>query len=205
MQKNYFSPTTKFKGYLVLELIFKTKNITQREIAKKANIALAMVNQYLKDYEEKGFIVKDYVSKKFINYSLTNKGIEYMRWQNIGYLAETQNLYNQAKEDMTIFLNKLVEKKYRDIILYGAGEVAEIILQTLNDNKSILLNVISLIDDDIAKQGKKISNVTINSVDYIDKVKHDAIMISSYAKHKEIMLKLINRGYDANKIEYFFK
>ncbi len=205
MSKTYFIPTAKYKKYLVLDIINKNSDLTQREIASIASISLSMVNQYLTDYETDGYIVKEYITKKSVKYLLTDKGLEYMRFLNIGYLSETQDLYNNAKEDIYSFLNRMIEKGYQNIILYGAGQVAEIILQTINDDKNIPLNVVSLIDDDINKQGTTLINTPINSIEYIDKLNHDCVMISSYGNHDAIMKKLINYGYEIDKIEYFFK
>lgn len=205
MSKTYFIPTAKYKKYLVLDIISKNSDLTQREIASIAAISLSMVNQYLTDYESDGYIVKEYITKKSVKYLLTDKGLEYMRFLNIGYLSETQDLYNKAKEDIYSFLNKMIEKGYRNIILYGAGQVAEIMLQTINSDKNIPLNVVSLIDDDLNKQGTTLINTPINSIEHINKLTHDCVMISSYGNHDAIMSKLINYGYDIEKIEYFFK
>ena len=49
-------------------------------------------------------LIKSILVKRVVKYSLTNKGIEYMRVLNIGYLSEAQSLYNKAKEDIYIFL-----------------------------------------------------------------------------------------------------
>ena len=191
MNQTYFIPTAKYKKYLVLDIISKNSDLTQREIASFAAISLSMVNQYLTDYETDGYIVKEYITKKQVKYSLTDKGIEYMRVLNIGYFSEAQKLYNKAKEDIYRFLNRMIEKGYKDIILYGAGEVAEIILQTINSDKTIPLNVVSLIDDDNNKQGTVLVNININCIDYINVVNHDCVMISSYNHSKEILNKLI--------------
>lgn len=204
MSKTYFIPTAKYKKYLVLDIISKNSDLTQREIASLAAISLSMVNQYLTDYEDEGYIVKKYITKKSVKYLLTDKGLEYMRVLNIGYLSETQKLYNKAKEDIYRFLNRMIEKGYENIILYGAGEVAEIILQTIYSDKTIPLKVISLIDDDVNKQGTVLANTPINDVEYIDKVNHDCIMISSYNNSKEIMDKILELSYPKDKIEYFF-
>src|SRR5690625_3201712 len=122
MSQTYFIPTAKHKKYLVLDIISKNSDLTQREIASLAAISLSMVNQYLTDYESDGYIVKEYITKKSVKYLLTDKGLEYMKVLNIGYLSETQKLYNKAKEDIYSFLNRMINKGYKDIIFYGAGE-----------------------------------------------------------------------------------
>lgn len=43
---------------MILDLIEKDSNITQREISKAINIAVSMVNNYLNEYEEEGLIIR---------------------------------------------------------------------------------------------------------------------------------------------------
>jgi|LSQX01.2.fsa_nt_gb predicted transcriptional regulator len=205
MSKTYFIPTAKYKKYLVLDIINKNSDLTQREIASLASISLSMVNQYLTDYETDGYIVKEYITKKSVKYLLTDKGLEYMKVLNIGYLSETQNLYNKAKEEIMKFINRIIKNGHKDIILYGAGEVAEIILATINSDNSIPLSVIAVVDDDKNKQGMLFHNSSIKSIDYINEVKHDCVIIGSYTNYEIMMDKLLDLGYSKDKIEYFFK
>lgn len=90
----FFNPTPLYKEYLVLELIYLNRNIAQREISNEISVSLSMVNQYLNEYELKGFIEKKYLSPKNIEYLLTKAGIERMRVLNIWYLSSTQNVYS---------------------------------------------------------------------------------------------------------------
>lgn len=204
MNQIYFTFTANYKRYLLLDLIYKNKSLTQREIGRLINVSLSMVNEYLNEYETAGYIKREYISKKMVKYNITDKGIEHMRVLNIGYLAELQGFYNDAKQGLYYFLNQLTEKGYKDIILYGAGEVAEIILETIKGDKRINLNVVSLIDDDIKKQGKTLVDTNINSIDFINKIEHDCVMISSHPNHKKILSNLQKINYPNDKIEYFF-
>lgn len=204
MNQSYLKFTAKYKRYLLLDLIYKNERLTQREIARLINVSLSMVNEYMNEYELAGYIKREYISKKNVKYSITDQGVERMRVLNIGYLAEIQHLYNDAKQDIYNFLNQLMEKGYKNIILYGAGEVAEIILETIKGDKRIKLNVVTLIDDDVKKQGLTLVDTKINSIDFINKVDHDCIMISSHPNHKKILGNLQRINYPDDKIEYFF-
>ena len=89
-------------------------------------------------------------------------------------------------------------------MLYGAGEVAEILLQTIALNHDFPINVICVIDDDTDKHGKKIVSNEIVSVDVINDTEHDGILISSYTNNKKIIDKLKAKNYDFKKIIQFF-
>ncbi len=136
---------------------------------------------------------------------MTDKGLEYMKVLNIGYLSETQNLYNKAKEEIMRFINRIIKNGHKDVILYGAGEVSEIILNTINSNNEIPLSIVAVIDDDKIKQGTSLYNNIIENIDYIDNVKHDCVIIGSYTYYDFMMEKLLNKKYPKEKIEYFFK
>ncbi|MEC9485496.1 MAG: winged helix-turn-helix domain-containing protein [Candidatus Izemoplasma sp.] len=200
----FFKPTTQYRKFLILDSIDKNKDITQRKLSKEVGVAVSMINSYLNDYEKEGLIKKSYQSTKTVYYFLTKKGIEKKKVLNIGYLNSSLGVYNKAKKNIIDFLDQIVIKGYRDIILYGAGEVAEILLQTIALNHDFPLNIICVIDDDEDKQGKKIVSNEIVSLDMINNIVHDGILISSYTNNKKIIDKLKAMNYDSKKIIQFF-
>lgn len=55
---SFFKPTPLYNEFMILDLIEKDSNITQREISKAINVAVSMVNNYLNEYEEEGLIIR---------------------------------------------------------------------------------------------------------------------------------------------------
>jgi len=200
----FFKPTIQYRKFLILDSIDKNKDITQRELSKEVGVAVSMINSYLNDYEKEGLIKKSYQSTKTVYYFLTKKGVEKKKVLNIGYLNSSLGVYNKAKENIIDFLDQIIKKGYKDVILYGAGEVAEILLQTIALNHDFPLNIICVIDDDEDKQGKKIVSTEIVSLDMINNIVHDGILISSYTNNKKIIDKLKAMNYDSKKIIQFF-
>ena len=200
----FFRPTIQYRKFLILDSIDKNKDITQRELSEEVGVAVSMINSYLNDYEKEGLIKKSYQSTKTVYYFLTKKGIEKKKVLNIGYLNSSLGVYNKAKKNIIDFLDQIIKKGYKNIILYGAGEVAEILLQTIALNHEFPLNVICVIDDDVDKQGKKIVSSEITSLDAINDIEHDGILISSYTNNKKIIDKLNAMNYDSKKIIQFF-
>ena len=200
----FFRPTIQYRKFLILDSIEKNKDITQRELSNEVGVAVSMINLYLNDYEKEGLIQKSYQSTKTVYYYLTKKGIEKKKVLNIGYLNSSLGVYNKAKKNIIDFLDQIIKKGYKDIILYGAGEVAEILLQTIALNHEFPLNVICVIDDDTNKQGKKIVSSEIISLEVVNDIEHDGILISSYTNNKKIIEKLKAMNYDYKKIIQFF-
>lgn len=200
----YFKPTILCKEYLILDMIEKKPNITQREICNSIGIAVSMVNDYLEEYEKKGYINREHHTSKTVDYIITSSGLERKKVLNIGYLNASQRLYNLAKEDVEIFLRQIVNKGFKNILLYGAGEVAEILLNTIKTNHELSINALAIIDDDFQKQGKKIISTDIIPQSLVGNYQHDGILISSYVNRKKIKENLQNINYPCDKILEFF-
>lgn len=206
MSKNtFFRPTPRYREFIILDSIDKNKDITQRELSTKIGVAVSMINGHLSAIEKKGLIKKKYLSTKTVEYFLTKKGLEQKKVLNIGYLSSSLTIYNQAKENIMKFLNQIVEKGFKNILLYGAGEVAEILLQTLELNNDIPINIVAVIDDDISKQQELLVGKKVIQLGLIKKYKHDGILISSYSNRKQILNNLVSLNYNTKKILQFFE
>lgn len=204
MKNNFFKPTLLYKEFMVLDLIEKNKNITQREISNKVGIAVSMVNSYLDDYEKKGLIKRKRHSIKTVDYLITKNGIDRRKLLNIWYLKSSQEIYSFAKDNISSFLKQIINKGFKKILLYGAGEVAELILDVIQSDKNILLEVLAVIDDDISKANHFLLEKRIISKSSVKDYVHDGILISSYTHHNAIHRKLIEFNYDQHKIIKFF-
>ena len=202
---SFFKPTLLYKEFMILDLIEKDANITQREISKTIGVAVSMVNQYLGEYEKEKLVKPIKHSTKHVEYLITKNGIERKKVLNIGYLKSAQSMYNSAKDNISTFLNQIVEKGHKNILLYGAGEVAEILLQTILIDNNNSINVLAVIDDEKSKQGSKIVKTTIITPNDMSKYEFDGILISSYTNQKLILDKLQELGYQEDSILRFFE
>lgn len=200
----FFKPTNLYREFLILDLVEKNQYTTQRDIAKKLNLSVSMINNYLENYINNKLVIMQKTSSKYFKYILTNKGIERKKFLNLGYLRSTQKLYKSAKENIVFFLDQIKLKNFKKIILYGAGEVAEIFLNTIRDNYEEYFDVIAIIDDDKLKQGSRLLDVKIISIDDLKEFTYDGIFISSYNSNKLMRQKLNSRNISDIKIIQFF-
>jgi FlaA1/EpsC-like NDP-sugar epimerase len=186
-------------------MIEKNPLVTQRQMSKEIGIAVSMVNDYLDEYEKNKLIKRVKHSTKHVEYLITKKGSERRKLLNIWYLKSSQNIYIQAKENISLFLSQVIDKGFKKILLYGAGEVAEIMLSVLNDNNKLPLEVLAVIDDDKNKHEELLVNTPIitkeESKDYL----HDGILISSYTHHEKIKENLNLIDYPKDQIIEFFQ
>ena len=205
MNNTFFNPTPLYKEFVILDLIEKNKNITQRFMSEYLNVSVSMINLYLDKYEKNKFIKRTYINSKKVFYKITKKGIERKKVLNIRYLENAYSIYLGAKNNIDDFLKQIIDKGFEKIMLYGGGEVAEILLQTIYADNSIPLEVVAVIDDDLEKQNTKLLNTNVISNNNIKDFIHDGILISSYVNRKTIYKKLLKINYDEEKILHFFK
>lgn len=200
----FFSPTSEYKELLLLEHIEKNPNTSQHEIARKIGSAASMVNVYVNKLEENGYLIRDYQSLKIVYYNITPEGIKRKNYLSITYFHELLKLYRLAEENMESFLLRLENKGYRNVLVYGAGEVAQIILGIIKGRKSKPLRVLALVDDDKERQGNELLGYEIISREEINQYDHDGIVITSYTFEDDITNRLTEIGYPDDKIERFF-
>lgn len=200
----FFNPTSELKELLLLEHIEENPDTTQKEIAKIINGAASMVNVYIDNLEDKKYLNRDYKSTKTVYYNITPEGIKRKNYLAITYLNELLELYKLAEENIENFLVTIEKKDYKNILLYGAGEVAETILGVINGRNSETLHVKAIVDDNKEKQGGKLLGYNIISREAIGSIEYDCIIIASYTYEDDITRKLNEIGYPLNRIEKFF-
>lgn len=200
----FFSPTSELKELLLLQHIEKNPDTTQKEIANVISGAASMVNVYIDGLEKKNYLVRDYKSAKTVYYNITTEGIKRKNYLAITYLQELLELYKLAEKNIENFLSRLENKGYRNILLYGAGEVAGTILGIINGRTDKPLKVTALVDDNKDRQGKQLLGYDIISREEINKYKHDGIVITSYTFEDDITNRLNEINYPVDRIERFF-
>lgn len=200
----FFSPTSDLKELLLLQHIENNPDTTQSEIAKVIGGAASMVNVYIDRLEEDGYMVRDYKSAKIVDYNITPEGIKRKNYLLIVYMQELLKLYKLAKENVENFLSKVEDRGFKDILLYGAGEVSETIIGVITEREKTNLKVIAIIDDDIEKQGENWFGYKVMDRSKISKCNHDAIVITSYTFEEDILNRLKEIDYDISRVIRFF-
>lgn len=201
----FFKPTQLYKEFIILDQISKNANITQRMLSDYLDIALSMVNNYIDNYEKKGYLKREYLNSKNVEYKITKKGIERKNLLNLNFLRSSQLILDSAKTNIIQFITRLKEKSYERILFYGAGEVAEIMLHVIKKESPSLIDVVAIIDDDVNKQGYAIEGVKIIGLDKINQIDHDGILISSFGNRECIYDNLLAINYPKGNILEFFE
>lgn len=205
MNKNrFFKPTAIYNEFMILDLIETHNNITQRTMSNALDVSVSTINSYLDKYEQEGYLLRKYKNSKIVSYKVTKRGIERKRALNIGFLKDTRLVYYLAKKNVNDFLAKIVDDGFEEIIMYGAGEVAEIFLETLKFDNYYNISIKGIIDDNPDKLSQNILGNTINDISILNTMKYDGVLISSYTNQDMIETKLLENNIKKEKIIKFF-
>lgn len=200
LKDNFFNPTPLYREYMIMTIIENNPNATQRLIAKSLGVSATLINKYLEVYEKEGKIERIYNSRKDLIYKVTKLGLKEKKNLNIKYLKDSLRVYKEAKGNVLPFLYDLYEKGYKNILLYGAGEVCELFLYIIKLDRTVKINVLGIIDDDISKVGKRLNDIRIISLSDINKYQYDGILIASYNHQDKMIRSLKNNNINDNKI-----
>ena len=187
---DFHKPTALFKEMKLLEYIATHHHSTLPEIAKFIESAVSMVHKYVESLESQGFLLREYHSLKVVYYRITAEGIKRRNYLQINYMREVMMQYQRAQQSTLPFLQSIIDKDFRDILLYGAGEAAGIFVDMIRSG-SLALNVVGIVDDAHEKQGTTLKGIPVwSSVDIKD-VPHDGIVITSFKFQKWRIYNLI--------------
>jgi NADH/NAD ratio-sensing transcriptional regulator Rex len=202
--QSFFKPTRLYKDFFLLDLLEKEQNITQRALALILKISVSMVNEYLEDFVKKKWLKKTVASSKSFKYTLTKQGVEARKLLNLHYFKSSQGLYNTAALNIKTFFSALKDKGFKQILFYGAGEVTRIFLRTIQEEPSLGLKVLGLIDDDKNKIGTMVLGVLILSLSSLKTISFDGVLIASYNHSQAMIDNLVQLGISSSKILKFF-
>ena len=110
----------------VLEAIDSKKSITQRSISKDLDMALGLVNSYLKRCVKKGFIKIQQAPKNRYLYYLTPKGFSEKAKLTAEFLTSSYTFFRKSRDQIEEILDHCNKKNWKRILLFGNRELAEI-------------------------------------------------------------------------------
>lgn len=181
----------------------KHQETTQSEISRVIDASLGMVNKYIDQLDEQGYLVRDYKSLKTVSYRITPEGIKRKKYLQMRYIQELMEHNVKSNNIAYNFLKYINDEEFKNVYFYGAGEVAEILLNILNANKFAMC-IVGIIDDNEEKQGTLIQGVPVLSPIILNTDQHCGVVITSYTYEEEILDRLQKMNYPQDKIIKYF-
>ncbi|KAF0233576.1 MAG: regulatory protein [Desulfovibrionaceae bacterium] len=184
VNKTYYRPSKAARYLAILDTLAQDNQVSQNELGRRANLSGAMVNQYLKEMAETNLIEFERVNGKSFRYLLTDEGEARRRTMFSSFSSETVQIYTALKAAIVHKLANLKSRSLVKLVLFGASETCEIVLQALRTSGGF--EVMALVDNDPAKAGKTLGGYVISPPVVLDSLRPQAVVITSYGCQEEI-------------------
>ena len=188
-----------YKSLLLLDEISKGEPMSQRDLSRKLNVALGLVNSYIKNLVSKGYITIKAIPAKRYAYYLTPKGFAEKTRLTYHHLQNFTNLYREARRDFKELFSRLYEEGVKSVVFAGADESAEIAYLSLQEFD---IKFAGIVDNERA--GKDFFKYKIMPLESIRDIDADFIIVSSFLKRDGIYKKLIEEGIHPEKVKSIF-
>jgi len=188
-----------YKSLLLLDEISKGEALSQRDLSKKLNIALGLVNSYIKNLVSKGYITIKTIPAKRYAYFLTPKGFAEKTRLTYHHLQNFTNLYKEARRDFKALFSSFYEKGVKRVLFAGADEAAEIAYLSLQEFD---MEFAGIVDNDRA--GKDFFKFKIMPFEKIKEIDADFIIVSSFLRRDDIYKELVDADIPPDKISSIF-
>ena len=154
----------------LLSEIERNPTFTQRHLASNLNIALGLMNHYLKRCVTKGWIRASQVSSRRITYFLTPEGFIEKSHMVKDYLFRSMTFFRDARTQCEQMFVLCQLHNWTKIALVGQGDLADI-AQLVASGSGLNMTVVS-IDDDLTPYDAVILTDIVNPQQTYDAIEN---------------------------------
>ena len=126
----------------VLTSIERDSTITQRKLARELGIALGLANAYFRRCVRKGLVKMRQVPLNRYAYYLTPQGFAEKSRLTAEYLTVSLDFFRRARTDCVALFRQCEALGWRNVALYGAGDLAEIAVLSAGETTVAVVCVI---------------------------------------------------------------
>jgi DNA-binding MarR family transcriptional regulator len=168
---------------------------SQREISRRLNVSVGLVNTFLKRLVSKGYFKVKTLPRNRLKYFLTPEGLARKSRLTADYLRFSVNFYKDIKQLLLSKFKELETKHVKRVLFFGAGEVAELAYLYLQLSRLELAGVI-----DEHEKEKDFFGVRIKGFETLAEMDWDMILLTRLDNTEEIIQKLTQSGIDPDRI-----
>jgi DNA-binding MarR family transcriptional regulator len=157
----------------ILEEISNNGTVTQRELSRKVGIALGLANFYIKRLVQKGYVEVLYLERNRLGYLITPKGIAEKSNLTYRYIQRSYHYVRKVRIEMRNRLRELAREGVSLVVLYGAGDLAEVAYLAMQEAGMKLGGVV-----DPHRSGRPFLGYTVHPVSAIPRLTYDRILLT---------------------------
>jgi DNA-binding MarR family transcriptional regulator len=168
---------------------------SQRELSRRLDLSLGLVNTFLKRLVTKGYFKVKTLPRNRVKYFLTPKGLARKSRLTVKYLRYSVNFYKEIK---ALLLNKYKEMESNgldSVLFLGAGEVAELAYLYLQLTS---IRLIGIVDD--RQNGKDFFEFKVANFDRLNQKDWDMVLLTRLDDTEQDTKYLIEKGVSPERI-----
>ncbi len=179
----------------ILEEIDNDHTPSQRDLARKLNISLGLVNSFIKRLAQKGYFKVTNIPKNRVKYILTPKGAAEKTRLTYQYIHYSFEFYKRSRKELRKLFQNLTANGVQRIVFYGASDLAEIAYVSLQETS---ITLVAVLDD--RKVGEKFLGGEITDFSEIDSLSFDKILVTAIEAKADIREKIIKAGVHNDRV-----
>jgi len=179
----------------IMEEIDNDYTPSQRDLSRKLNISLGLVNSFIKRLVNKGYLKITNIPKNRLKYILTPKGAAEKTHLTYQYIQYSFDFYKKTRGKIRKLFKDLMAQGVRRVVFYGKSDFAEIAFISLQETSIVM---IAIVDDN--KIGDVFLGSAVKNPAIIDSLSFDRILITSMNKEDTTLERLLKIGIPQSKI-----
>lgn len=177
----------------ILDELNRESLITQRTLSSSLDIALGLVNTYIKRLAKKGYIKITKGPMNRVKYVLTRKGFTHRVSLTYNFMHSSINYFKEARQKIDIIYGRMIKAGAKTVLIWGDGEIAELCYISL---RGLHIKLIGVVDDN--KNDNGFFGHHIYSFEDVENLEYDAILIASFGKTE--VQRIESLGIDKDKV-----
>jgi len=168
---------------------------SQRELSRRLNLSLGLINTFLKRLVRKGYFKVKTMPGNRVKYFLTPEGVARKTRLTVEYLQYSARFYRDIKKVLIGKFREMERNRIEAILFFGVEEVAELAYLYL---KLTAIRLVGIVDD--SRNGNSFFDFKIEGLDRLDRRDWDAILLTRLEDTAQDIKRLIENGVDPDRI-----
>lgn len=166
----------------LLEAFEEEEQTSQRELARRLDISLGLVNSFLKRLARKGYFKITNLPANRVKYLLTPQGVAEKSRLTCAYIQYSFDFYRQSRARLAATFQRLVSQRAQTLVFWGAGELAEIAYVSVADTS---LQLVAIVDPD--RIGERFLGQKIVGAEALAELDYDYLLLTALTPPEEFL------------------
>ena len=168
---------------------------TQRELSRRLNLSLGLVNTFIRKLVGKGYFRVKTMPKNRVRYFLTPEGLARKSRLTVEYLRYSTMFYRDIKKLLMGKFKNMEQNRIREVLFFGMGEVAELAYLYMQLTSITMVGIV-----DERRCGHDFFGFRAEGLERLKRKDWDGILVTRLDDTARDTQYLIEKGVDPAKI-----